>query len=654
MKEIYIILAFHAHELLWDLPEKLLSYLDEENPMRDTILDQNYIKKRKEEGRDVYSLGVRLGEVLDAPVCVEYSNELLQQLGQVEPEILAHLVEQYRRGRLYPIYGHAHHTHISLLTTGEVTQEILWNARYLHHLLGVPHPKYKGLFPAEASFSYDKLAGIAGANIDYVIFPHLEPDKVPFDVIGTGDYVYRPFIIKSPHRNLLAFPRNFPISQEIWRPITRMKRDEVKNQGYKLGDYPVFFNEYLTGQLESFPIDLDEGVELYKAVIRQELNQAPPDAVLVYIQDLELMDFGDLAIEIMIKSWQELLVEDRGKYSLNFVTPDYYIDQVLKKEGLNRLPEVKFKEINWAPELRVVLRVDGHYPPAGVVDGDGYSKQDTGLYHRPHSFWENGRYYCGIFDALLELFNINLSCIGHGERFAGTGYDLAREDLDTQAIMYLRLMKRACNWGWRPTEGRQKRPCLDGYLLAGILLRKIDLYPPEMIVSSRELSFDPRLILGLAETLKVFIDCRLDYLRYGMEKYMAEKGADLSAAYRLIGKVNHWRRVALQKTGQMYAASRSRGAAQIPRLKQFISLLQDYSQALFMATEYIQQIWGEAPEAEFLVDQMYEYLYRCYPPLFPSLMDYVDTASGQEIESYFESLEKEETGELQFARVTPD
>ena len=47
LKEIYIILAFHAHELLWDLPEKLLSYLDEENPMRDTILDQNILRNEK-------------------------------------------------------------------------------------------------------------------------------------------------------------------------------------------------------------------------------------------------------------------------------------------------------------------------------------------------------------------------------------------------------------------------------------------------------------------------------------------------------------------------------------------------------------------------------------------------------------------------------
>ncbi len=653
MKDVYIVMAFHAHELLWDLPEKLLSYLEEGNPMKGTICDQSYIKKRKEEGRDMYSLGVRLGEVLNAPICVEYSNELLQQLQEVEPDILDYLAGQYRCGRLYPLYGHAHHTHISLLTDGEVTQEIRWNAQYLHNHLEVPHPKYKGLFSAEASYSYGKLAGIVEANIDYLIMPHLDREKVPFEVIGPGDYVYRPYFIKTPRRNLLALPRNFPISQEIWRPITRMRREEVKSQGYKLGDYPVFFNEYLTGQLESYPIDLEEGVGLYKEVIRQELNQAPPDALLVYIQDLELMDFGDVAIDIMIRSWQELLEEDRGKYRLHFVTPDQYIDQVLKKEGLARLPEVKFEEINWAPEIRLVLRADGHYPPAGVVDGGGYSREETGLFRRPHCFWENGKYYCGLFDALLEMLNININCIGHGERFAHTGYDLAREDLDTRAVIYLRLMKRACNWGWRPTEGRQKRPCLDGYLLAALLLEKIDSYPPEMILNRREVKIDPRQILGLAEVLKVFVDARLDYLRYGMEKYMAEKGADLSSAYRLMEEVGHWRQVARQKTGEMFHATRSREAGTIPKLKQFISLLQDYSQALFMATESIQKIWGEIPEVEFMVDKMYEYLYRRYPPLFPSLMDFVDSAGEAEMEEYFISLKEEGAGQPQFARVTP-
>ena len=91
MKDLYVILAFHGHELLWDLPERLLSYLEDENPMKETILDANYIKKREGEGRDLYTLGIQLGEKLDAPICVEYSNELLQQIHVFIPEIFVRI-----------------------------------------------------------------------------------------------------------------------------------------------------------------------------------------------------------------------------------------------------------------------------------------------------------------------------------------------------------------------------------------------------------------------------------------------------------------------------------------------------------------------------------------------------------------------------------
>ena len=50
MKDIYVILAFHAHELLWDLPERMLSYLEEDNPMKVSLLDTNYLKKKKGRG----------------------------------------------------------------------------------------------------------------------------------------------------------------------------------------------------------------------------------------------------------------------------------------------------------------------------------------------------------------------------------------------------------------------------------------------------------------------------------------------------------------------------------------------------------------------------------------------------------------------------
>ncbi|HOP69127.1 MAG: glycoside hydrolase [Dethiobacteria bacterium] len=652
MKDIYVILAFHGHELLWDLPEKLLSYLQEGNPMKETILDQNYIKKRKEEDRDVYTLGVQLGDLLEAPICVEYSNELLQQINQVIPEIFDNLKAAFQRGRLFPIYGHAHHTHVSLLREEELTQEIIWNMQYLHNYMEVPHPKYKGLFSAEGSYSRKKLEAIVRANIDYVIFPHLEEGKVPYQVKGKGDYVYKPFLLRTGLGTLLAFPRNFPISQEIWRPITRMKREAVKDQGYRLGDYPVFFNEYLTGSLETYPISMEEGVELYKAVLRQELNQAPPDAVLVYIQDLELMDFGDIAIEILAKSWREILEEDRDLYRIHFVTPDQYIDRVLLEEGLENLPELYFEEISWAPEVRLVLRADGHYPPLGVTGVNGYDTEKTGLYRNPHVFWNNGKYFCGIFDALLEHFNIQVNISSHSERLGKTGYDLAQEDLDTQALMYLRLMKRACNWGWRPTEGRQKRPCLDGFLLCSVLLRMMEEYPETLLFRSENLRLDPRSLVGLVETLQVFVDNRLAYLRFGMEKYMAEKGGDFSEAFREVEAAQQWKQTAVEKVKELYSVSERENLTLFSKTKQILTLMMGYCQALFMATEHIQKIWGQVPDVDYMVERMYDYLYGLYPPQFPEMIRRIDSMSDQQIKAYFEGLDSQREAGPPFARVT--
>ena len=651
MKDLYVILAFHAHELLWDLPEKLLAYLEDENPMKGTILDANYIKTREEEGRDLYTLGIQLGEKLNAPICMEYSNELLQQIQEIVPEIFERIREAFQTGRLYPIYGHAHHTHLSLLKEKEISQEIIWNMQYLHDYMEAPHPRYKGYFSPEASYSADKMGGVAEANIDYVIFPHLQEKKVPFELEGPGDHLYKPFWIAAPHRPLLAFPRNFPISQEIWRPITRMKRDEVKNQGYKLGDYPVFFNEYLSGRAEPFPIGMEEGVELYKEVLRQELNQAPPDGLLLYIQDLELMDFGDLAIEIIARAWQGLLEEDRELYRVHFVTPEEYIDEVLKSEGFEQLPRVKYSQVCWAPEIRLVLRADGHYPPLGVEGVERYSIEKSGQYKNPLIFWENGKYFCGIFDRLVENFQIAEKIPVHAVRLHKTGYDLAREDLDTQVILYRRLMKRACNWGWRPTEGRQKRPCLDGYLLCEALLKKIERCP-DLFILFRELGpLDSRCLVGLVETLKVFVDNRVDYLRFGLERYMAHRGGDFSEVYRLIEEVTRWKEVAVQKASALYSVNLSENMAVVTRMKQLLSLMQEYCQALFMATEYLQKIWGELPDVDFMVDRMYEYLYEIYPPLFPEMVTRIDNMSEEEVVRYFTALEGEQSRDSTFARV---
>jgi len=632
LKNVYVILAFHAHEMLWDLPELMLSYLDDDNPMKEGITGENYLKKRKEEGRDIYSHCSNVGEILNAPMCVEYTNELLVQIKDVMPKVFEGLKKDYKRGRLYPLYGHAHHSHVSLLRQEEMTQDILWNRQYLHHVMEAPYPKYNGLFPTEASLSYAKMGGIEDANIDYVIFPHLAKEKTAFEVEGEGDYIFRPFWIKGPRRNILALPRNFSISQEIWRPITKMKRDEVKSQGYMLGDFAVFDSEYLTGQQERYPISLEVGVEMYKEILRRELKKAPEGGVLLYVQDLELMDFGDIALTIIERAWQDIRQQDGADYTIHFVTPDDYIDRVLKPYGMEKLPTVKFDEISWAPEIRLILRVDGHYPPLGIKGAGPYDIKSTGIYDHPHIFWENGKYYTGIFDSLLQMFGISVHVPVDVGRLGKHGYDLAKESPDSQAVLYLRLMKRACNWGWRPTEGRQKRPCLLGYLLCSVLLKKLEERPVDLVLNREPERIDQRNFVGLSEILKVFIDGRINYLKYGLDEYARENNADLSAAYALFDEAENWKHQAQKKVKDLYELN-NQGLSD---LSGFLRALQGYAQALYMATDYIQRVWSKAPDTDYLVEKMYHYLYRIYPPLFPAIIDSIDAMSPEDVKHYFE------------------
>ena len=144
MKNIYVIFAFYVHELLWELPRTMLSYLEDDNPMRHSALEENHIKKRKE--KDLYALCIQFGENFGVPLCIGFSNELLFQIREVLPTAFQQISEAYAGGRLYPLYGFAHHTHIALLRTEEITQEIQWNM-HLHNYMNVPIPNITACFP---------------------------------------------------------------------------------------------------------------------------------------------------------------------------------------------------------------------------------------------------------------------------------------------------------------------------------------------------------------------------------------------------------------------------------------------------------------------------------------------------------------------------
>lgn len=141
--------------------------------------------------------------------------------------------------------------------------------------------------------------------------------------------------------------------------------------------------------------------------------------------------------------------------------------------------------------------------------------------------------------------------------------------------------------------------------------------------------------MGLCETLRVFIDNRVAYLRYGLEELSRERGVDSSAAFKLFPEVEKWKKMALDKARELFLIHR-----RAPRdLQRFLILLQEYSLAVYMATDCIQRVWGESGNAEFLVEKMYHYLYDLYPPLFPGMIARIDSMDRRDVEEYFQAEE---------------
>ena len=57
--------------------------------------------------------------------------------------------------------------------------------------------------------------------------------------------------------------------------------------------------------------------------------------------------------------------------------------------------------------------------------------------------------------------------------------------------------------------------------------------------------------------LDIFIDSRINYLKYGMERLAREKGVDLASAYNEIEHVFKWKETAIEKALQLYAVNKA-------------------------------------------------------------------------------------------------
>jgi len=611
MKRVYVILAFHAHEPLWDLPNELIALVDDPE-IRDTIRGENYVLKRAREERDIYAHLVQMAQSLGAPVALDATNELLVQLAWYVPDTFQNLAGAYKNGTVYPLYTHAHHTHAALVTSDEIGDELRLNMELLHNVMGIPEPTHRGAFPTEGSVDAAKLAAYKDSGMEYIVFPHLSDRKAHFAVDGEGDIQYRAFVVGP---DMLALPRHFPVSQHIWRPITRHDPEGVKNQGYILGKYWVFAEEYRNKSYIPFPISWEDAVAEYSTVLENALTESPDQGLILYIQDLELMDFGDIALRIMEQAWKDVISKKIAE--VRFINPDDYLESL---GDIAKLPRVRFQQISWAPEIRPVLRYDGHYPPLNAGKFKDIDLEETVFKQLPFVFWEPGRFLINIYGAILDAFGIPRRLAVDAALLHDTRYAIPRFDFKEQLALHYRLMKRACNWGWRPEEGRQKRPFLHGYRLSELLLGTAP--DDNAFAATRYAHPDDTNYEGAERILEFLLDTRFDYLRAGIEDGLA--GEQKEAASLEIKRGQSHRVIATEFIYRALEASRSVGSATTPDgkgegLNRLIRELKGYCREVFVATDHIQHAWGYINDLDSMLLTMYQYLYEIYPPKFPAV-----------------------------------
>jgi len=613
MKEIFVILAFHAHEPLWELPQILLENV-EDLDLRQTLGSENWIVRRCAEGRDIYLALVNFARSMGITVTLEATNELLVQIAAVMPKTYAELRRAYQKGIIYPLYGHAHHTHISLLTNAEVEDEIRLNREYLHDVMGVPQPRYAGLFPIEDSLDSAKLQGIKNSGIDFVIFPNLDRRKAHYRADARLDEKHEPFLIGP---DIIALPRHFPVSQYIWRPITKWKVKGVKNQGYILGRYWVLPEEYRRHHFVRFPINRDEAIDEYYQVLRRALKDAPDGGLILYIQDLELMDFGDVALDILEVTWERVLKENLAR--VHFTTPDEYLEKRVIP-NLRQLKHLYFHQISWAPEIRLVLRYDGHYPPleAGKFRGIDAARD---IFRRwPFIFWEPGRYLVQLVNSLLDIFNLNRQVGVSARKLQEIGYRFDELTPEDRLALHSRIIKRACNWGWFPNEGLQKRPFLHGYVIADLLLKRLEKNPPSPGVLALP---PPSCFRGLERLLEVILDTRYGYLSEAIIELAAESGEEYQDAFGELSRALEWREEARRSILKArFHAQRFpfEAGEQLNELRGLLTNFRGYCRAVFISLDHLQRVRSRSGNVEHLLLKMYDYLFELYPPRFPAIL----------------------------------
>jgi hypothetical protein len=141
-------------------------------------------------------------------------------------------------------------------------------------------------------------------------------------------------------------------------------------------------------------------------------------------------------------------------------------------------------------------------------------------------------------------------------------------------------------------------------------------------------SFRPlpeRALEGLDRVLEVFVDTRIAYLRRGIANLGERAGSEEKRA-----EAEQHLRNAEQRRSRASALIRqvraentkfiTSCAIDSKGVQRILALIQEHSREVFLAINEIQRAWMCIDDTAGMIEQMYEYLYEVYPPLFPQIL----------------------------------
>ncbi|MBI5283603.1 MAG: hypothetical protein HY874_00775, partial [Chloroflexi bacterium] len=276
----------------------------------------------------------------------------------------------------------------------------------------------------------------------------------------------------------------------------------------------------------------------------------------------------------------------------------------------------------------------GHYPPlnAGAFRG---VDADAEIFRRwPFIFWEPGRFISDTFKSLLADFGCALEIPLSGAEVDARAYDFRGLDSRERLAVHMRVMQRACNFGWQPDEARHKWPYMHGLAICEILRDELKLPEVAERVSQNFRPLPERALQGLDRVLEIVVDTRVAYLRRGIERLGARAGNDekrADAEQHLQNSEARRRRASalirqVRAENQKFITSCAIDARAVQRI---LALVQEHCKEAYLAINELQRAWMCIEDTAGMLEEVYAYLYDLYPPKFPAILR--DLATEEEL-----------------------